>query len=65
MKQFFKDYGSVFVVYGGMILLFTGVWVVKSHFEAKTYSEITGKHITTGQALWVQFRITEPYPDKD
>ena len=37
-----------------------GVWITKSHFEAKIYSELTGKQVSTWQALWVQLRVIEP-----
>lgn len=35
-------------------------WVVKSHFEARTYTELTGRTVTTWQAMWVQLRVIEP-----
>lgn len=37
-----------------------GVWVFKSSMEAKTYTELTGKQVTTYQALWVDLRVVEP-----
>ena len=43
-----------------LAMIGVGLWVVRSHYEAKTYNEITGKNITTQQALWVQLRVMEP-----
>ena len=36
------------------------IWVFKSHFEAKTYADLTGKQVTTWQAMWVELRVIEP-----
>ena len=44
----------------GLIVVVVGLWVVRSHYEAKTFNAITGKRITTRQALWVQLRVQEP-----
>ena len=44
----------------GLCIVLVGMWIVRSHYEAKTYNEITGKNITTRQALWVQLRVQEP-----
>lgn len=35
------------------------IWVFRSSMEAKTYNEITEKHVTTWQAMWVEFRVQE------
>jgi hypothetical protein len=38
----------------------TGVWVFKSYHEARVYTELTGKKVTTGQAMFVELRVIEP-----
>jgi len=43
----------VFLVFGG------GWWVFKSSQEAATYNKITGKQVTTWDAMWVELRIQE------
>lgn len=35
-------------------------WTTCSYFEAKAYNEITGKHVTTGQAMFLQLRVDNP-----
>ena len=43
-----------------VIVIALALWVTKSHFEARTYTELTGKEVTTWQALWVELRVIEP-----
>lgn len=41
-----------------LALLFTfGMWVFKSHMEAKTYNKITSSNVTTWDAMWIELRI--------
>lgn len=32
-------------------------WVLPSYFEARTYSKLTGKQVSTWDALWVELRV--------
>jgi hypothetical protein len=41
------------------LVLFTGLWVTRSYFEARTYSRLTGASVSTWDALWVEFRVQE------
>lgn len=41
------------------VTAFLGVWVVKSHFEARAYNRITGAHVSTWDAMWVELRVQE------
>lgn len=34
-------------------------WVVSSFFEARAFNEITGKSVTTWQAMFVDLRVQE------
>lgn len=34
-------------------------WIIHAHFEAKTFHELTGREVSTWQALWVQLRVEE------
>lgn len=36
------------------------IWVFMSSMEANSYNAITGKQVTTWQAIWVQLRVQEP-----
>lgn len=42
------------------LVVFLIGWVVYSSLEAKAYNEITGKHVTTGQAMFLQLRVDNP-----
>jgi len=54
--------GCEFVLIIAAIVLLIGVggWIVRSHFEAKTYTRLTGKQVSTWEAMWVELRVTEP-----
>ena len=43
-----------------VIAVILGAWVFQSKMEAQTFTELTGKPVTTFQAMWVQFRVIEP-----
>jgi hypothetical protein len=43
------------------VLLFTGVFtVVKASFKANAYYNVTGKHVSTWDAIWLDLRVQEP-----
>jgi hypothetical protein len=42
----------------GFFLL--SVWIISSHMEARTYSDLTGKKVGTWDAMWVDLRVVEP-----
>jgi ABC-type spermidine/putrescine transport system permease subunit II len=33
------------------------VWVFASHMEASTYNRVTGRDITTWEAMWTNLRV--------
>jgi len=51
------------IVYGimGLLAIFGGisVWVTKSYFEAQSFNAVTGKDVSTWQAMWIQLRVQE------
>ena len=58
-----KDVATIIVCSAFLsVILFASVvcWVIGSHFESKTYTELTGRTVTTWQAMWVQLRVIEP-----
>jgi len=41
-----------------LVLVFgVGPWVVESYFEASAYEKLTGKEVSTWDAMWVQLRV--------
>lgn len=44
----------------GSLGLLAGFVVFRSCMEARTYTELTGKTVTTWQAMWVDLRVIEP-----
>ena len=35
-------------------------WAISSHFEAAAFNRLTGKRVSTWDAMWVQLRVQEP-----
>lgn len=61
MKEIFFYITTILVA---LTILFIA-WVFKSEMEAKTYTELTGKKVTTYQAMWVDLRVVEPATGKN
>ncbi len=36
-----------------------GGWVLVSHFEARTFSKLTGREVSTWDAMWVSLRVQD------
>lgn len=43
-----------------ILTVLVGVWAIKASITANAYNAVTGKHVTTWQAMWVDLRIQEP-----
>lgn len=43
---------------GGLIAGF--IWVFSSNMEASAFNSVTGKSVTTWQAMWIELRVQEP-----
>jgi hypothetical protein len=41
------------------ILIGIAFWAFSSHMEASAYQRITGKHVSTWDAMWVDLRVQE------
>ena len=42
-----------------VLLLVLAWWVVSSTFEAAAYQSLTGKEVSTWQAMWLDLRVQE------
>jgi len=45
--------------FGGLMLVIIGVWVLYSHQEAETFTRLTGKPVTTREAMFLDLRVQE------
>ena len=36
-----------------------GFWVFSSSMEAAAYNRVTGKHVSTWDAMWIELRVQE------
>ena len=43
-----------------LIMAFLVCWIVPAAFEAKTFTKLTGKPVTTWDAMWIDLRVIEP-----
>lgn len=55
----FKEYLFVFLSFLFVILVLVGGWVGKSYFEANSYNNVTGKHVSTWDAMFLELRIVD------
>lgn len=46
---------GIFVV----LLLVLGSWPLQSYFEARAYERVTGKHVSTWDAMFLDLRVQE------
>jgi len=51
--------GSAAIAIGGFLLILLLAWVSYSFVEAKAYNSVTGKHVTTWQAMFLELRVQE------
>jgi hypothetical protein len=49
----------VAIVFVGAVLLLLGFWVVSSYLEARSFERITGRHVSTWDAMFVELRVQE------
>jgi flagellar basal body-associated protein FliL len=40
------------------------VWVVSSHYEAESFQKLTGKQVSTWDAMWLELRVQEPTSER-
>lgn len=52
-----RTWGKFVLLYGAMMVVFMGFWVVRSHFEAKAYTARTGVPATTWEAMFLNFQV--------
>jgi hypothetical protein len=55
-----NDNAIIAIIVTTVISISIALWVSASYFEAKAFNEVTGKHVTTSQAMFIQLRIQEP-----
>jgi hypothetical protein len=51
-----KLYGGLFAL---VLLAYLAFWVVSSKFEADAYFRVTGKSVSTWDAMWIELRVQE------
>ena len=60
MKKRFVDRYSLPIVFGGLLLLSVVAHSVVSYFEARAYTNVTGRHVSTWDAMFLDLRVQEP-----
>ena len=61
-RKFFICLYAAFVacVFGVVTAIFVTEWVVKSYFEARAFNRVTGKNVSTWDAMFIELRVQEP-----
>lgn len=49
----------MFIMFAIVIIAAVLIWVVKSSFEASAYARVTGKNVSTWDAMWLDLRVQE------
>lgn len=47
------------IIVPGIILFALGSWVFSSAMEAAAYNRVTGKNVSTWDAMWIELRVQE------
>lgn len=58
-----REYKFGLLLIASLAILGLGSWVVQSYFEAAAYRRVTGKEVTTLDAMFLELRIEEPAAD--
>lgn len=61
------DIKFVLLFVGIIVLVFAfaiGAWVGGSYFEAQAFNRVTGKNVSTWDAMWLDLRVQENTEDK-
>lgn len=58
MKDFTDSTGCLVACIVIFVLAILGLALIQPYMEAKTYTKLTGKEVSTWDAMWVDLRIT-------
>jgi hypothetical protein len=50
-------------LYATLIVGFLAIFVVRSRWEAEAYTRLTGKQVSTWDAMFLDLRVQEPIQD--
>lgn len=49
---------AVAIIAVTVVILLAG-WIIKSNMEAKAFHRVTGKRVSTWDAMWIELRVQE------
>lgn len=58
-----RDTKLAIALYGAFFAAFASIFVVRSHWEAEAYTRLTGKQVSTWDAMFLDLRVQEPIQD--
>ena len=47
------------VIVAGFLFILISIWLISSYFEASTFNALTGRNVSTWQAMWVRLRVQD------
>ena len=54
-----KDFLRLLAVVSAFVVLFFTVWITRSYMEAQAFNRVTGKSVSTWDAMWIELRVQE------
>lgn len=42
-----------------MLAIWAGCWIASSYFEAQSFNRVTGKNVSTWDAMFIELRVQE------
>jgi len=54
-----REFLSTWIAVSLVCVVIVGGWILYSHFEARAYERVTGKRISTWDAMWLDLRVQE------
>jgi len=60
-----SDVGKTIAEFTILVSIVVTGWVVASYFEARAFNSVTGKNVSTADAMFLRLRVQEPAEEPD
>jgi len=54
-----EDLAKAALTIVAFVVLFVGIWAFQSSQEAAAFERVTGRHVSTWDAMWIELRVQE------
>lgn len=52
--------GGFLSVIAAVLVISSVAWVTCSHFESQAFTRVTGRNVSTWDAMWIELRVDNP-----